>query len=300
MLSVVIAAWNEEATLPRSLASVKDLADEVVVVVDRASTDNTAAMAKKLGARVFLHNHTGIVEPMRNFSISKARGDWILLLDADEEVPATLLIKIKEVLRNPQGDFYRLPRKNLIFGRWIKSQHWWPDYVCRLFKKGSVSWEDGVHSIPFTRGIGIDLQAEENLAIVHHHYTSISQYVDRLNRYTDFQVKSLQSQGYSFNWSDLLAKPADEFIRQYFARRGYRDGVHGLALAILQTFSEGVLYLKLWQSEQFVETPIKSNQIAQVVLTKTQDWRWWNYQAKIDQSNFIIKGWYKLLRKLGL
>ncbi len=89
MLSVVITAWNEAENLPVAVKSVQDLADEIVVV-DTESTDDTVAVARKLGCKVYSHPNTGIVEPVRNFSVSKTKGDWILLLDADEEVSPIL------------------------------------------------------------------------------------------------------------------------------------------------------------------------------------------------------------------
>src|SRR3989344_3422172 len=155
VLCVVITAWNEAKNLPRVVASVKSLADEIVVV-DTQSTDNTAQVAKNLGCRVYSHAFPGIVEPVRNFSISKAKGDWLLLLDADEEIPPALADAISKAISGSQADYFRLPRKNLIFGRWITSSHWWPDYVYRLFKKGFVVWDNAIHSLPQTRGKGLD------------------------------------------------------------------------------------------------------------------------------------------------
>jgi (heptosyl)LPS beta-1,4-glucosyltransferase len=301
MLSVVITAWNEEKTLPRVVSSVKHLADEIVVVVDKASTDETLEVARKLGCKVFSHPHTGIVEPMRNFSIAKAKGDWILLLDADEEVSKSLGEEIEKIISNADAsDFYRIARKNLIFGKWIKSSHWWPDYVYRLFKKGSITWDDTIHSIPLTRGKGTDLKPSEDLAIIHHHYETITQYVERLNRYTDFQVRSLQESGYAFSWKDLVIKPIDEFIRQYFARSGHKDGIAGLALSLLQSFSELVLYLKLWQESQFVDRKITLEEISEVIASKKKEWRWWTYEAKIRDSNILLKVWLKFVRRIGL
>lgn len=299
MLSVVITAWNEEKNLPRAVSSVKKFADEIIVVVDKSSTDKTADVAKKLGCKVFSHAHTGIVEPMRNFSISKATGPWILLLDADEEIPADLASAIGQKIKD-EVDYYRLPRKNIIFGQWIKNAHWWPDYVYRLFKKGSVTWEDTVHSIPFTRGTGRDLPATEETAIIHHHYDSISQYVDRLNRYTDHQLQPLLDSGYNFAWTDLVDKPLSEFLNQYFARRGYSEGVHGLALAGLQAFSELVLYLKLWQHSGFVPTQVSSSTLTSHLSAKAQEYHWWSHQARIDTAHPLIKPFLKLARKFGL
>lgn len=300
MLSVVVTAWNEEKNLSRAVASVRQLADEIIVVVDEASTDNTLAVAKGLQCQVFTHVHAGIVEPMRNWSISKASGDWILLLDADEEITAELASRIQKLVRSTKSDYFRIGRKNMIFNRWIKSEHWWPDYVYRLFKKGHVSWEDVIHSVPFTRGKGEDLPIKEDLAILHHHYETVGQYVDRLNRYTDHQVQHLVDQGYSFTWSDVVTKPVEEFLTQYFARRGYSEGLHGLALALLQAFSECVLYLKMWQYSGFVPVQVIPDQVQEVNRKQQQQLRWWLYQAKVETSPWPVKWGWKLLRKIGL
>ena len=298
MLSVVIVAWNEEKTLPRAIASVRTLADEIVVV-DTQSTDNTVAVAKKLGCRVYSHKNTGVVEPVRNYSIGRARGDWILILDADEEVPAALANKIRAVIEG-EADYYRIPRKNIIFGRWIKSSHWWPDYVYRLFKKDHVTWSEVIHSVPQTRGLGADLEARDDLAIVHHHYSSIGQYVERLNRYTDYQKQAVVDRGYIFSGRDLVLRPIDEFFRQFFSRQGYRDGIHGLALASLQAFSELVLYSKIWQDHKFASMDVDLAGLQQDLQVKAREFVWWKYQVEIDQSGIIGKIVWKLRRKLGL
>ncbi len=300
MLSVVITAWNEELNLERAVSSIKGIADEVIVV-DTESTDETVKIAKQLGCKVFHHKNTGIVEPVRNFSISKAKGDWILLLDADEEVPPSLAEEIKSQIAMSNGpDYFRIPRKSLIFGKWIKSSHWWPDYVYRLFKKGSVTWGDAIHSIPLTKGKGADLPAQEKFGLVHHHYTSISQYVERLNRYTDHQLKLKLAAGYNFSWTDLLTKPSEEFLSQYFSRHAYKEGLHGLALSLLQAFSELVLYLKLWQSSAFVTKPLDPAEVKTVLAQSARDFNWWLIQSKISESGFLGKLLLKTVRKLGL
>jgi len=291
MLSVVITTWNEALNLPRVIASIKSIADEIIVV-DTESTDDTVVVAKKLGCKVFRHKNTGIVEPVRNFSISKASGDWILLLDADEEVSPSLAKKIPQLISDPNTNYYRVPRQNLIFNKWIQSSHWWPDYVYRLFRKGTITWEDTIHSRPITEGVGIDLPADEGHAIIHHSYSTISQYVDRLNRYTDYQLSTKST----FIWTDVVTRPVSEFLTQYFARKGYQDGLHGLALSSLQAFSELVLYLKLWQTAGFHDTSVTPQAAALQLKLKKREYVWWLYQTKIDSSNFFKKIYYKFLR----
>jgi glycosyltransferase involved in cell wall biosynthesis len=299
MLSVVICTWNEQESLPRVVASVKDLADEIIVV-DTESSDHTVEVAKKLGCKVFHHKNTGIVEPVRNFSISKAKEDWILLLDADEEVSVTLANAIRQTVSQNKVDFCRIPRKNIIFNKWIRSAHWWPDYVYRLFKKGSVVWDDTIHSIPTTKGVGFDYPVDENYSLTHYNYTTVSQFLQRLDRYTDHQLKHLQASNYRFIWKDLISKPFSEFIRQYFARSGYKDGAHGLALSMLMAFSELVLYLKVWQTEHFYPVPINPEEVHKAFQSQTDDYAWWLTQSQIDRASFPVKIFLKLARHLGL
>lgn len=250
-ISVVVNTRNEEGNIEHCLKSARQLADEIVVV-DQHSTDKTAALAKKLGAKVYLHKHTKYVEPARNFALSKATGDWILVLDADEEIPPTLVKKLQALAKDSKGiTFFGLPRKNIIFGKWIKYSRWWPDHVVRFFKKGSVTWSEKIHSVPFTKGKGHDLETKESNAIIHHNYQSISQYLERMNRYTDVQAEELIESGYKFSWQDLIKKPSAEFFSRFFAGEGYKDGIHGLVLALLQAFSEAVKYLKVWEKQGF-------------------------------------------------
>jgi len=210
------------------------------------------------------------VQHIRNFSISKAIGDWILLLDADEEVPPALAKKIKELIKDSAVDYYRLPRKNIIFGKWITSDHWWPDYVYRLFRRGTVTWEDTVHSIPVTQGRGADLPAKEEFSLVHHNYSSISQYLERIDRYSEAAIPT------SFTPADLVTKPIAEFLSQYFARRGYTQGLHGLALAGLQMFSEFIRFLKAWEHQGFAETKFSQADLTHELKSKAREYRWWN------------------------
>ncbi len=300
MLSVVVVAWNEEKNLPKMLDSVKDLADEIVIVVDDDSSDNTEKIAKKYTKKVYTQKHVGIVEPLRNFAIGKATGDWILLLDADEIVTLELGARIQEIVKNNNSDYVLIPRKNIIFGKWITSDHWWPDYVYRLFKKDAIKWDDAIHSVPFTRGQEERIEPKEDLALVHYNYPSVENFIEKLNRYTQAQKDLLIQKGYRFTVADLILKPTEEFIRQFFARKGYRDGIHGMALSLLQAFSEFVLYLKVWGEEGFVQENVKPEFPKETLMSKFGDYRWWEYQVKIDSSDFITKIWLKIKRKIGL
>ena len=239
------------------------------------SSDNTREVAKKLGAKVFTHKQLDYVEPARNFAISKAKGEWILILDVDEEIPSGLIKKLKEIIKKPKDDYYRIPRKNFIFGKWIRHTRFWPDYNIRFFKKGTVSWNEVIHAVPMTQGMGADIPAKEEYALIHHHYEDIDQYIERMNRYTKVQSQELMKNGYVFAWQDLITKPLNEFLSRYFAGEGYKDGIHGLTISLLQALSELTLYSKVWQKQGFKEEEIKKNEIRTELNRGIHDLKWW-------------------------
>lgn len=254
-LSVVINTFNEEKNIERAIKSVS-FADEILVC-DMYSDDNTAVIAKKLGAKIIFHKRVGFVEPARNFAISKTEGDWILVLDADEEIPESLKDKINEIIsKDGVVTHVEIPRLNIIFGKTMKAALWWPDYHIRLFQKNAVIWGNKIHSKPKTEGQGLRLSEIDRFAIIHHHYDTVSQFLHRMDRYTTIQARELKESGYEFDWKDLISKPLGEFLGRFFARRGFEDGLHGLSLSLLQAFSHLVMYLKVWELKGFPEKNI--------------------------------------------
>lgn len=285
-LSVVINTINEEKNLPEAIKSVKNLASEIVVV-DMMSDDDTQKIAKKLGAKVYEHKRMGYVEPARNFAISKASCDWILILDADERITPELSKTIKKIIGNPDANYYRIPRKNIVFGKWLQYSRWWPDYNIRLFQKGYVEWNEIIHSVPTTAGKGLDLEATENNAIEHNNYESIDQFIQRMNRYTTYQAKVLLKSDYKFVWQDLIQKPTAEFLSRYFYGEGYKDGLHGLALAGLQAFSEFVLYLKVWQMNKFKMQNLQLESVISEMKKAESEMHYWQADSLIKEKGGI-------------
>lgn len=284
-ISVVINTLNNEDEISKAISSVRSFADEVVVC-DMESSDKTSEIAKKLGAKVYSHKKERYVELVRNFLVSKATGDWVLVLDPDEELQSSLVKELRKVVNNPKADYYRIPRKNIIFGKWIKHTNWWPDYNIRFFKKGFVSWNEVIHSVPMTQGKGMDLKDVEEDAIIHNNYKTISGYFEKMFRYTDAQRDGLLKGGYVFSWKDLIRKPLEELLNRYFASNGYKDGVHGLALSLLQAFSELVLYLKVWEKQGFSEKNLEKSEIKEELNKGTSDVKWW-LRKKLSWLRFL-------------
>lgn len=298
-ISVVVNTWNEEENIERCLSSATSLADEIIVV-DMESQDKTYELARKFTEKIYPHRRMGFVEPARNFAIEKATGDWIFILDADEVIPPSLSQKLKQIVESGQYDFVRVPRKNIVFTKWLEYSGWWPDYQVRFFKKGAVIWTEEIHAIPITRGRGFDLPAAEDQAIIHYHYTGISQFIERLNRYTEQEAKQLVSSGYRFSWPDLVRKPSNEFLSRFFAWEGYKDGIHGFVLANLQAFSFFVTYLKVWEKENFPKEERVLDKLGEEKRQAHKDFNFWFWQKKSQTAASWQKPFLKLKAKLRL
>lgn len=253
-ISVVIVARNEETMIDDCLKSVQ-WADEIIVV-DDSSTDKTADIAKKYTPHVYQHKTVGYVEPVRNFALQKATGDWILLLDTDERVSESLASVVKKIADQDQAVVaYKLPRKNMIFEKWIQHTGWWPDYNIRFFKKGAVQWSNKIHSVPTVKGEIKELESTEQNAIIHYNYTSVSQFIEKMVRYTSVEAEQYTDK---ITTSDFIAKPAQEFLRRFFTAQGYKDGVHGLVLSLLQAVSVFLVIVRVWEKQKFVPNEDKN------------------------------------------
>lgn len=254
-ISVVINVRNEAEDLKKCLKSVKGFANEIIVV-DMQSSDGSLAVAKSYGAKVFSYKPMKFVEPARNFALSKATGKWILLLDPDEYVNKTLKKELLNITKRGDVDYVRIPRQNIIFGKWIKHSNCWPDYLIRFFKNGSVTWQKEIHSQPVTKGNGLTLLDSDQLAIKHNNYVCITDFISRAVRYSSIQADELNSQDYKLKISDFILKPIQEFNSRFFFAEGYKDGFHGLVFCLLQTFAIGLIYIRLWEKQGSQDKPI--------------------------------------------
>jgi len=248
LISAVINVRNEAENLSRCLKSIKGFADEIIVV-DMHSTDGSDKVATEYGAKLYKYRPMKFVEPARNYALSKATGKWILLLDPDEIMIKSLKSELLKITQRSDTDFVKIPRKNMIFGKWIRHSNSWPDYLIRFFKKGSVTWKKEIHSQPETKGNSTTLLDSEKLAIKHNNYTSVPQFVNRAVRYSGIQADELNSSDYKLKTSDFLLKPIQEFNSRFFAAEGYKDGLHGLIFSILQAFAIALVYIRLWEKQ---------------------------------------------------
>lgn len=296
-LSVIINTKNTATTLERTLQSVT-FADEIVIV-DMHSTDATVEIATKYTDKIFKFDDVGYVEPARNFAISKASHDWIFILDADEEVPPKLRKLIEGVVENhgaSMPDCFYIPRKNIIFSKWIRKTGWWPDMVLRFFRKGHVEWSNELHAVPVTKGQVKDLPHDGELAILHHNYQAVEQFVGRLNRYTTIQAKERTSE--KVDAAAIVNQFSDEFFRRLFAQKGIDEGMHGIGLSFLQTFSEVIRTLKVWEQQGFEESGKDQLKTIGALRQFQHSLNYWVADWQVQNSKGLSKLIWRIRRKL--
>ncbi|MEO6119524.1 MAG: glycosyltransferase family 2 protein [Terriglobales bacterium] len=266
-LSVAIITKNEEANIRRTLESVK-WADEIVVV-DSGSTDRTCDIAREYGAKVFVEEWKGFAK-QKNSAIEKCSGDWILSLDADEEVSSGLhdALRIDGFLGEFAGAVpeksdllsehktlvaIRLARKNHFLGRWIKHGGFYPDHKVRIFRKDLASFRDfRVHETLQVKGgkvydfnWGVD---GLDISLIHHAYPTLSGYIEHMNRYSDLGAQMVAEKGkVGFSFVNIVIRPIATFIYNYFLRLGFLDGREGLLLHLYHSVYVSWKYAKAWE-----------------------------------------------------
>lgn len=294
-LSVVISAYNEEGTIGRCLASV-EFADEVIVV-DNESLDDTAKVARKFTKNVYRRKNLLMLNTNKNFGFTKATGDWILNLDADEVVPPELAKEIVSTIEsNPTENGYWIARKNFSFGKWIQHGLWWPDKQLRLFRTGKGAFPCAhIHEYIAVDGGVSTLKTPYD----HYNYESIHQYLTKIDRASTSEAIALKEAQYVLSWFDAIRFPVSDFLKIYFAQRGYRDGLHGLVLALFQAFYSFAVFAKYWEMNGFTHRDISADEIAAELKHNAKEMRYWQLSMGIDESKSVVGKLNKrVLRKL--
>ena len=244
-LSVAIVALNEEANLGRTLASVR-WADEIVVV-DSGSTDRTCDIAREYGAKVIHEPWRGYVA-QKNYALELCTEDWILALDADEEVSPGLAGEIRAVLSgDARFEGYSIPRQNLFLGKWMRHGGFYPDPKLRLFRRGAG------YSTGFDPHDRYELKNNAPVhrfrhPMVHYTYPSLTLYLEHMNRYSSLGAKMAVGKGHrSFSVLDIVVRPLATFAYNYFIRLGFLDGREGLLLHLYHSVYVSWKYAKAWE-----------------------------------------------------
>lgn len=243
-LSVVLATYNEEKTLPDCLISIKELADEIIIV-DGFSTDRTVEIAKSFGAKVIKAVNLPNFHINKQKAIDAATKEWVLQLDADERVTSELEQEIKGKIRNSGVEGYWIPRKNWFLGRFLMKGGVYPDYTLRLYRrgKGRLPMKD-VHEQAIVDG-SVEYLTEP---LIHIADPSFSRYLKRFYRYTGFIAGQLKEKKVGKNplrmLQYLLILPIWWFFKVYIRHKGFMDGWQGFVFSFFSSMRFPVSYIK--------------------------------------------------------
>lgn len=244
-LSLCIATFNEEKNLHYPMESALDIVDEVIIV-DGGSTDKTVEMAKSYGnkIRVIGSNNPVMFHKNKQKAIAAARGQWILQLDADEELTKELREEIKQTLssQHPSPVAFWLPRKNFFLTRFLMKGGQYPDYTIRLYKNGFAKFpcKDVHENVEVKRGEAGYLKNP----LLHYADPNFSRYLIRWDRYTTAEVEKMPNDTNLNFFNYFFWKPKLTFFMMYFRHKGFMDGFPGFVFALFSSIRFWVIYIK--------------------------------------------------------
>jgi glycosyltransferase involved in cell wall biosynthesis len=246
-LSAVIITFNEEKNIARCIESVKEIADEIIVL-DSYSTDRTIDIAQKLGAMVHQQPFAGYIE-QKNAALGLAKYDYVLSLDADEALDNAALQSIKSEKDNFSVPAYTINRCTNYCGRFIRHGSWYPDTKLRLFDKRISRW-GGVN--PHDR---IEVQkpfVSKHLKgdILHYSYHSISEHILQNNKFSTLTAEALHRRGKKTSKWNMIINPSWAFMLSYFFRAGFLDGVEGFVIAVNIAHLSFLKHAKLYRLQK--------------------------------------------------
>ncbi len=255
MLSVIVLTRNEAKHLSACLESVRELADELLVL-DSGSSDGTVEIAQRFATKVERRPFDNYPN-QRNAAIELAYGDWIFFIDADERATPLFAKELREQIvladeRRARGERAHVgfwtPRKNIIFGRWIRYTGWSPDFQPRVLKKGFGRFDSKreVHELLIWDGeVGFLRQP-----LIHYNYETLAQFREKQIAYTRYEARVWFEEGRRARWRGFVGQPLREFFRRYVSLKGWRDGAHGLLLSALMAYYAFVRQKILWNLGQ--------------------------------------------------
>lgn len=244
MISATIITLNEEENIKTAIKSIKDFVSEVIVV-DSGSTDKTIEIAEELGAQIY-HRKFDNFSNQKNWAVTKANGDWILSIDADEQIPQNLADEIKTAVKNTEYAGYLIPRRNFILGGEIKHSRWSPDLHIWLWKKNSGKWVGDVHEEVIVNGKIGQLKNPK----INNQEESVSDFIRKNNLYSSLLAKEEYKKGIRFSFFRLFKDPIFEFLIRYLYKLGFLDGWRGFVLSYLMAIYKISVWIKIYELKE--------------------------------------------------
>lgn len=246
-LTVAIITYNEENNIARCIGSVKEIADEILVV-DSFSTDKTEEICLSLGARFIKNPFAGHIE-QKNVALDLATHDYVLSLDADEALSPELLKEIKAIKNNFVMDGYKFNRLTNYNGHWVRYSGWYPDTKLRLVKKNAARWS-GVNPHDILKPNDPNKVGFLKGDLLHYSYESIAAHVIQTDKFTTIAARAAYKQGKRSSLFKVFTRPIFKFVRDYFFKRGFLDGRYGFIICCINSLYALLKYAKLHELQQ--------------------------------------------------
>lgn len=241
-VSVYVLTFNNQRTIEQCLKSL-EWAEEVIVV-DSFSTDGTYEICQRHTDKAFQRKWTGHRDQYQ-YAANLTTQNWIMFVDADEEVPLALADEIREELKGgaPGVDAFFVYRRTYYLGRWIRYGGWYPDGEIRLYRREKGRWEGGLHAKVVAEGKIKSLRSQ----YLHYTYRNISDQIQTIDKYSQIAAEDMVREGERFSLFKLFFHPPFRFVKEYLFKSGYRDGFPGLVIIVSTMFYVFIKYAKLWE-----------------------------------------------------
>lgn len=244
-LSISLISFNEEKNIGRTLDSIKDIANEIILV-DSRSTDKTVEIAKNYGVKVFIEEWKGHIA-QKNSALAKCNQEWILMLDCDEVVSNELKDEIIKAINNNEYSGYQINRRTFYLGKLLKYS-WQPDWNLRLARKSANPRWEGYD--PHDKLIIQSKTSKLKGDLIHYSYSGILHHFQKTINYAKISAESYHKNGKKFRLLNLFVNPIFAFFRLYILHKGFLDGFRGFIAAFSSFFYTFLKYLFLWELEK--------------------------------------------------
>ncbi|HSZ26190.1 MAG TPA: glycosyltransferase family 2 protein [Cytophagaceae bacterium] len=261
-ISVVIITFNEERNIKRCLDSVKEIADEIIVL-DSFSTDNTEKICQEYQVQFFKQTWLGYSK-QKNVANSLAQYDYILSMDADECLSDELLSSIKKIKNNPEYDVYIVKRLTNYCGQWIRHGGWYPDRKIRIWKRDAAKWQGEIHeTLKLESGLSCcTLEGD----LYHYSYYKIEDHVKKANLFTNIMALEAIKNGRISTMVDIFFSPGYKFFKIYFLKLGFLDGFAGFLIASISAQTAFYKHIKIREMNRKSKKNVKES------IIKAKEW----------------------------
>jgi len=243
-ISATIITLNEEKNIARCLHSLRQVADEIIVV-DSGSTDNTDRICAQYGTQFIYQSWLGY-GAQKNYAAKLARYEFILSLDADEALSAELISHISYIKQKPMVDAYQVNRLTNYCGKWIHHCGWYPDKKIRLWRRNKAHWTTPQVHETITLAPHTTVNTLHG-NLLHYTYYTIAEHVSTANKYTTLVAKEYAARGKKATFTKIFIRPVFSFFRDYILRLGVLDGYDGFVICLVAAFATFLKYAKLKQ-----------------------------------------------------